>query len=152
MKRDVRRVLLMLDYGPSDPHSGEVFDLTALVAEMLPKALTGATLSVQVEAQKTYAIDPNAPQHELLVSFGGYAGSGFVSGATHLDDVINTAIPDGERVSAIKKKAARCRERATQLDRDAMIAKLAQVGEIRHLNPIARVTETPPLLESSEVS
>jgi hypothetical protein len=150
MKREVKRVLLMLDYGPDDPSSGEVFDLTALVAEMLPKALTCAQLTVNVEASNTYAIGEDAAKYSLAVSFGGYAGSGFVSGATHLDDVVNTALPDGERVSGIKKKAARCRERASQLDRDAMIAKLAQVSDIRHQHPIARVTETAKLLEDGQ--
>jgi len=139
-KRKVQRVLVMLDYGPEDPDSGEVFDLTALVTEMLPQASYSARLTVEVEATKTYA-GPDRPAMQLQVSFGGYAGQ-YVFGATHLDDVVNSALPDGERVQALKKKAKRLRKKAEDIDRDAMTAKLIQVSEIRHQHPIARVNAT----------
>jgi hypothetical protein len=139
-RRKVERVLVMLDYGPGDPESGEVFDLTALVTEMLSHANYSARLTVEVEARKTY-FGPDKPPMELQVSFGGYAGE-FVHGATHLDDVVNSALPDGERVSALKKKAKRLRKKAEDVDRDAMAPKLVQVSGIRHQHPIARVSAT----------
>jgi hypothetical protein len=126
----------MLDYGPEDSDSGEVFDLTALVTEMLPRSSYSARLTVEVEATKTYA-GPDKPAMQLQVSFGGYAGE-FVHGATHL--------PDGERVSALKKKAKRLRKKAEDVDRDAMTAKLIQVSEIRHQHPIARIKEDQKLI------
>lgn len=138
-RRKVKRVLVMLDYGPEDPASGEVFDLTALAAELLPNSIGSTSLEVSVRAEKTYA-GPDKPPMELFVSFGGYAGE-FVHGATHLEDVVNSALPDGERVTAIKKKAKRLRKRAQDLDRDAMVAKLTQVAGVRHQHPIARVKE-----------
>jgi hypothetical protein len=141
-KRKVQRVLVMLDYGPEDSDSGEVFDLTALVTEMLPQSVYSASLTVEVSASKTYA-GPDKPAMQLQVSFGGYAGQ-FVHGSTHLDDVVNSALPDGERVSALKKKAKRLRKKAEDVDRDAMVAKLTQVSEIRHQHPIARVNTTDP--------
>jgi hypothetical protein len=143
-KRKVQRVLVMLDYGPEDSDSGEVFDLTALVTEMLPRSSYSARLTVEVEATKTYA-GPDKPAMQLQVSFGGYAGQ-YVFGATHLDDVVNTALPDGERVTALKKKAKRLRKKAEDVDRDAMTAKLIQVSEIRHQHPIARIKEDQKLI------
>ena len=139
-RRKVKRVLVMLDYGPEDPESGEVFDLTALAEEMRGKADGySASVSLDVRAEKTYA-GPDRPAVALMISWGGYAGE-FIHGATHLDDVVNSALPDGERVTALKKKAKRLRKKAEDVDRDAMVAKLVQVGEIRHQHPIARVKE-----------
>lgn len=137
-ERKVQRVLVMLDYGPEDPDSGEVFDLTALVQEMQGQRYS-AHVDVKVSAEKTYA-GPDKPAVKLSVSFGGYAGE-FVYGATHLDDVVNAALPDGERVAALKKKAKRLRKKAEDVDRDAMTAKLIQVAGVRHQHPIARVKE-----------
>lgn len=139
--RKVSRVLIMLEYGPDDPANGEVFDLTALCSEMARGALYSAHIGLRVRADRTYLPAP-APHHDLSISFDGNAGN-WVHGATHLDDVVNAAMPDGERVQAIKAKAARCSKKAEDLARDAMAAKLEQVAAIRHQHPIARVESAP---------
>src|SRR5689334_2980082 len=146
-RREVKRVLVMLDYGPGDPDSGEVFDLTALAQEM-QEGRYSADVDIKVKAERTYA-GPDKPAVKSFVSFGGYAGE-FVYGATHLDDVVNAALPDGERVRGLRTKAKRLRKKAEQADHDAMVAKLIQVGEVRHQHPIARVKEGPDLLEAAD--
>lgn len=141
--RPVKRVLLMIEYGPNEG-PGEVFDLTALAVEMLPQAAYNAHLEVKVQAERTYdySKSPMEKGHKTVISFNGYAGE-FVHGASHLDDVVNAALPDGERVTAIKKKVTRCLKKAESLRHDAMVAKLEQVAAIRHQHPIARVTSSP---------
>lgn len=140
MSRKVTRVLVMLEYGPGDSNNGEVFDLTALVSEMLPKASYRARINLEVQAAKSYDPDPVKREQPVLeISWGGDAGN-WVHGATHLEDVINAALPDGERVTGIKNKAKRLRKKADELDDDAMRAKLEQVAAIRSQYPIARVT------------
>lgn len=67
MNRTVKRVLVMLDYGSSDANSGEVFDLTALALEMLPKAIYTARIGFTVEAHRTYAREPDAPKSEVSI-------------------------------------------------------------------------------------
>ena len=130
----------MLEYGPGDADNGEVFDLTALVSEMLPKANWRAGINLSVQATKSFDPDPvKREQPELEISWGGNAGN-WVHGATHLEDVVNAAMPDGERVAGIKNKAKRLRKKADDLDHDAMRAKLEQVAAIRGQHPIARVT------------
>jgi hypothetical protein len=146
-RRDVKRVLVMLDYGPEDSDSGEVFDLTALVAEMQSKGVYSASISLDVRAERTYA-GPDKPAVKLMVSWGGYAGE-FVHGATYVEDVVNSALPDGERVKSLRTKAKRLRKKAEQVDQDAMVAKLIQVADVRSQHPIARVTEAPNLLENA---
>lgn len=147
MSRKVKRVLVMLDYGPDDAASGEVFDLTALVSEMLPQATYRASISLSVQASKSYKPEP-LPQIDLEIVWGGDAGN-WVHGATHLEDVINSAMPDGERVAGIKKKKKRLEDKVQSLGFDAMRAKLEQVASIRHQHPIARVSETVPVLNEA---
>lgn len=146
-RRKVQRVLVVLDYGTEDPDSGEVFDLTALAQEMQARAGYSGSVSLDVRAEKTYA-GPDKPAVALMISWGGYAGE-FVSGATHIEDVVNSALPDGERVASLKKKAKRLRKKAQEVDHDAMVAKLIQVADVRSQHPIARVKEGPDLLEAA---
>jgi hypothetical protein len=146
-RRDAKRVLVMLDYGPEDSDSGEVFDLTALVTEMQSKGVYSASISLDVRAERTYA-GPDKPAVKLTVSWGGYAGE-YVHGATHVEDVVNSALPDGERVKGLRTKAKRLRKKAEQVDQDATVAKLIQVAGVRSQHPIARVTEAPNLLENA---
>ncbi len=148
--REVKRVLVMLDYGPGNPNSGEVFDLTALVAEMLPRSIYSAGIGLNVEATKRYPSDPENPLR-LSISWSGHAGES-VYGATHVEDVVNSALPDGERVKGLRTKAKRLRKKADEVDRDAMVAKLVQVSEVRHQHPIARVSEAQNLIAESAVT
>lgn len=145
-KRKVRRVLVMIDYGEGDSANGEVFDLTALALEMAPHGNYGnAQLDLKVSADKTYRQAPE-PEYRTTVTFGGYAGARFISGATHLDDVVNSALPDGERVKEIQRKSARLRKKMEALHQDEMVARLRQAAEIRHSHPIARFHEPLPEL------
>lgn len=146
--RKVRRVLVMLDYGESEMDNGEVFDLTALVLEMLPQAPFSASLKIEVEARKSFG---ETPAHELKVSFGGYSGGEYVHAASHLDDVVNASLPDGERVKAIRERARRLQRKVEDLRRDAMAAKLMQVAEIRHQHPIARFSGALPGLAEASI-
>lgn len=144
--RKVTRVLVMLEYGPGDPDTGEVFDLTELAEEMRSKSQTlghgyNATINLHVRSQKTFGQDQ--PPFELTLNWSSYAGGEFSAKSGHLDDAINAGLPDGERVQRIKKTIKRLRKKADGLEYDASLAKLEQVAAIRHLHPIARVTEAP---------
>jgi hypothetical protein len=145
--RPVKRVLVMLEYGDGESDNGEVFDLTALVREMGVSSKYGrAGISLNVDAEKIYNYDRKATEpaelaYRTSIRWGGDAGE-WVHGATHLDDVINAALPDGERVQRIKRASGRAKKRMESLARDAMVAKLEQVAAIRYQHPIARVTET----------
>lgn len=152
--RKARRVLLMVDYGEGDTANGEVFDITALVTEMLPQASYRAQISIYVDAEKEtdYSTRPTTYKVKTSISFGGDAGGQWVHGATHLDDVINSACADGDKVALIKKREARLRKKADELRSDAMRAKLMQVAEIRHTRPIARFSEPIPQISSGGVS
>jgi hypothetical protein len=147
-ERKVRRVLVMIDYGEGETANGEVFDLTALVTEMLPQATYQARLQIDVRAEREtdYSVRPPVSKAKLTVCFGGDAGGRWVHGASHLDDVVNSALPDGDRVEAIKRKEKLLRKKADQLNYDAMHAKLLQVAAIRHQHPIARFSEPLPQL------
>src|SRR4051812_3316598 len=104
-KRKVRRVLVLIDYGDGDAANGEVFDLTALALEMLPHAkYSHADIGLEVVADSYYPASKENPN--LSIKFNGDAGQS-VYGATHLDDVVNAALPDGERVSEIRQKIMR---------------------------------------------
>lgn len=144
-KRPVRRVLVMIEYGEGDSGNGEVFDLTALMLEMLPASKwQSAQLSLTVEArQNIYTEGKPIASH---ISFGGYAGGDFISGASHLDDVVNAAMPDGFAVEALRKKRRRLADKVESMQADIMEAKLRQVAEIRHVRPIARFSEPLPML------
>lgn len=145
-KRIVKRVLVMLEYGDGDPNNGEVFDLTALAVEMATNSSWHASnLNIDVRASQNWAPFGQPRDYELSVTWGGSAGE-FVTGATHLEDVVNSALPDGDRVRRIKRAAKRGEERIKKLQYDAMVAKLEQVASIRHQHPIARVTQTAPQL------
>lgn len=142
--RKVKRVLVMLDYGPGESDSGEVFDLTALVDEMRNDGWS-ANIDLSVSSKRNYSAKDGEPKNELTIKWGGYAGQ-FVYGATHLDDVINSAMPDSFTVQNLREKASRTKKRAEDrvraLEHDAMAAKLQQVAGIRHQFPIARVAES----------
>ena len=137
-ERKVRRVLVMIDYGEGETANGEVFDLTELVKEMLPQArfLAQLTINVQAERDTDYSVRPPLVRPKLSISFGGDAGGKWVHGATHLDDVVNSALPDGDRVELIRKREQRLRKKADDLNHDAMRAKLQQVAAIRHQHPL----------------
>lgn len=141
-RRAVTRVLVMLEYEPGNPDNGEVFDLTALAGEMVMKANYSATIGLDVHATKTFSRDADAPAFSLDISWNGNAGE-FVHGGTHPEDVVNSALPDGERVKSIKNRARNLRKKADRLDGDAMVAKLEQVASVRAQFPIARVTAAP---------
>lgn len=140
--RKVTRVLVMLEYGPDDPANGEVFDLTALVSEMKTSSnhyTADINLSVKCQTDWSFGADR---KDKLEISWGGDAGN-WVHGASHLEDVVNAAMPDGDRVQAIKKRSSRLEKKAHALKMDAMRAKLEQVAAVRHQHPIARVTNAP---------
>lgn len=146
--RKVRRCLVMIDYGEGETANGEVFDITALVTEMLPQASYQANLTINVKAEREtdYSVRPAVSRAKLSISFGGDAGGKWVHGATHLDDVVNSALPDGHGVELIRKREQRLRKKADDLNHDAMRAKLQQVAAIRHQHPIARFSEALPQL------
>jgi hypothetical protein len=152
--RLVKRVLLMVEYpdGPTD--GGEVHDITALVLEMLPHCSYTADLRICVEARRNHFAQEGQPKHELKIDFGSYTGNsnGMITGASHLADVINSALPDDEKVSALRRKSARCAKKAEDLKHDAMRAKLEQVAKIRHLHPIARFETSVAITEGGPAS
>lgn len=144
MKTKVTRVLVMLEYEPGNPDNGEVFDLTALLTDITTRTNAyGPHLSLYVNACKNYSTPtPGAPAIDLDVSWGGQMGGEWIHGAAHLADVINSGMPDGERVASLRNKAKRLNKKAEDLNRDAMVAKLEQVAAIRHQHPIARITQS----------
>lgn len=145
--RHVKRVLLMVDF--VDQSEGDVYDLTELVAEMFQRAKHGARISVDLQADYGYDYSKGGNGRYMKpveITFGGDAGE-WVSGATHIEDVVNSSLPDGFKVEALKKKARRLMDKAEHLKRDAMYAKLMQVAEVRHQHPIAKFTLNPDAIE-----
>lgn len=136
-QRRVKRVLLMIDF--EDQAEGDVYDMTALCGEMFEKATYGARLGFDIKAEYKYDAKVKRALSHFHITFGGDAGE-WCSGATHIEDVVNFSLPDGERVQALRKKSARLEKKAEELKRDAMHAKLLQVAEIRHQHPIAKFT------------
>ena len=56
-ERNVKRVLVMMDYGDSDPQSGEVFDLTALALELAGKSEHKAVrIELEISTHQDYLI------------------------------------------------------------------------------------------------
>ncbi|MEI7534223.1 MAG: hypothetical protein WCK57_07610 [Verrucomicrobiae bacterium] len=146
-ERIVKRVLVMLDYGPGDTASGEVFDLTDLAQEMRVHSKYGsADISLKVSAMNNYDVNRKEQPVKLTIEWGGYAGE-WCHRATHLDDVLNASLPDNEEVKRLRKKVKRLEKQAQDLKFDAMREKLKQVSAVRAQHPIARVTEMPMLPE-----
>ena len=150
-KRPVRRCLVMIDYGEGDTANGEVFDLTALLWEMNAASPNsyGGNLSITIDSNRHY--DRTRPDpHEYQVKFSGHISGGeWVHGATHLDDVVNAAMPDGDAVQILKAKAERLQKKVESLQSDAAVAKLRQVAAIRHQHPIARFDQPIPQIATA---
>lgn len=138
--RKVTRVLVMLEYEPGDPDNGEVFDLTALVAEMYAKQRGSISnrITLDVCAGDDYSQKSPWPMRTDISWRCGYSAS-----AGNLTDAINTGMPDGDRVQALSARVKKLRKKADSLEYDAKVAKLEQVAAIRSQHPIARVTATP---------
>lgn len=130
----------------SDPEHGAVFDLTALVSELMNRGdRFSSNIGVDVRATRNYGPDRESKPFDMEVGFDGYNGGEFVHGASHIADVVNITLPDGERVLAFKRTAKRLAKKAEEATRCAQTAKLEQVANVRAQHPIARVTETPML-------
>ncbi len=144
-ERKVTRVLVMLEYGPGDPDNGEVFDLTELAKESATKCENGlihARIELQVHAGPDYSAKQPWPivtdaKWIACVNFKNSAASG------HLDDAINSALPDSLTTENLRKKADRLQKRRDQLNSDIQIQRLRDAAAIRHQHPIARVTCSP---------
>ncbi len=140
----MKRVLVMLDYGPEDADSGEVYDVTGLAGEMTTEDNWLGWLEMKVTARlQTWGEDKGQIEHVIEWSghvLGGNLGS--VSSG-YLTDVINTALPDDEAVRALKRRFEKCRKNLQKVGEKVKEAKLDQVAQVRHLHPIARVTESP---------
>lgn len=154
--KKVTRVLVMLEYEPSDPDNGEVFDLTALVADLATKSQFGSChLELQVASNRNYSSKANEGkggyETELAASWSGYVCSGDFGGrSSHLADVMNQALPDNDRVVNLRRRAKALHKKADSVDYEAKLAKLDQVAAVRHQHPIARITESPLLAAVSE--
>jgi len=137
-ERKVKRVLLMVEWDERGVE-GDVYDLTALVSEMHERAPYDATIGVNINTHRNYGEPAKQKSHYHIISFDGRAGESCY-GATHIEDVVNFSLPDGEKVAALKRKSVRLSKKSEDLKHDAMIAKLMQVAEVRHQHPIAKFT------------
>lgn len=151
-KRKVTRVLVMLEYGPEDPQSGEVFDLTALTTELAQRPGSKhncADITLEVRAHSDY----DQPRGEKGWPTGtdvswrasiDFDGSGR---AAHLDDAINASMPDSFTTTEMRKKLKRIKTKAEQISADIAIQRLRDAAAVRYQHPIARVQESPALAE-----
>ena len=134
-KQKVTRVLLMIEY--QGKPEGDVYDLTELSADMMRRSRFGADIGVSVKTEYKYGEGGKKEVAEQVVEFSGHADE-WCSGATHIEDVVNFCLPDGEKVTSLKRKATRLRKLADQCDSDAHYAKLMQVAAVRAAHPIAK--------------
>lgn len=150
-ERKVQRVLVMLDYGPEDPDTGEVFDLTTLARELSEKGgeLKHSDIQLTVSSRQDYSGSSPWPlktglSWRVSVNFeaSGYSG--------HLDDAINASLPDSFATQDLRKKAKRLSKRVEKLKEDIQVQRLMDAAQIRHQHPIARVRETPALTAVAE--
>lgn len=149
-KRKVNRVVVMIEYAEGGP--AEVYDLTSLATDMRAQSDSyGAHIDLQVACDRNWTKDGGV--NETVISWSGYvSGGGYTSHSSHLEDVLNCALPDGPRVEDLLKKVKRYRKKADKLEWDAKAAKMEQVAAVRHLHPIAHVTQVPSLEEFSQSS
>jgi DNA repair exonuclease SbcCD ATPase subunit len=170
-QRKVSRVLIMLEYGPGDPDSGEVYDLTALVPELCAPKEEECHASSVIELEVKF--DRESYQHDwqptTTVSFRAGRQFHLGSKAGRLQDAINAAIREMsndriERIHATQKRLSermsklqrelqgvgrsasqvgRCAERMSKLQRELQEERLRMAAAVRHQYPIARVTAAP---------
>jgi hypothetical protein len=154
-KRKVTRVLVMLEYGPDDPETGEVFDLTALAQELQGK-VTRAIRTSEVTLDVTCEKDWRSGEPECYVAWRAGAKYGdYNSPAGRLVDAVNCGLPEGEKVTRITKSIERAQSRIDKLEMLKAHERLRAAAEVRSQHPIARVTASPladvaPSLTNSE--
>lgn len=146
-KQKVTRVLLMIEYAGKP--EGDVYDLTELSADMMRRAKFGSSIGVSVRTEYKWEHGKKEVA-EQTVEFSGNADQ-WCSGATHIEDVVNFCLPDGEKVTSLKRKATRLRKQADQCDSDAHYEKLMQVAAVRGAHPIAKfhMDQAPVALPAS---
>ena len=128
----------MIDYGPDQPDSGEVFDVTALTNELAPMSRWRAVISLKVECNRDYS----QAQHTYKTEAAWSADAGeWMPYTANLTDAINGCLPDSPEIEKMRKRIKKLRSTADQLEIKAKFAKLEQAGQLRSTNPIARVTE-----------
>jgi hypothetical protein len=148
--RKVTRVLVLLEYGDGDPDSGEVFDLTALATEISSKTThDDASIRLDISTRKDYSQPHPWPIYTVVnwCASVDYHSSGDTG---HLDDAINSALPDSFRTQDLKKKAERLNNKLTKLQNDIKVQRLMDAAAIRSQHPIARVKETPLIAVQSQ--
>lgn len=148
--RKVNRVVVMIEYAEGGP--AEVYDLTAIASDMRGQSdAYSAYITLQVGCDRNYSKDGCV--YDTSASWSGYvSGGGFTSRSSHLEDVLNCALPDGPRVEDLLKKVKRYRKKADTLEYEAKAAKIEQVSAVRHLHPIAHVARVPSLEEFSQTT
>lgn len=149
--RKVTRVLVLLEYGDADPDSGEVFDLTALTTEIAAKTEhKQASIRLDISIHKDYGHGSPWPLYNTvewcaMADYHSSAHSG------HLDDAINSALPDSFKTQDLRKKERSASRRLDKLREDIKMQRLMDAAAIRHQHPIARVKETPLLAVQSQI-
>lgn len=135
-KQRVKRVLLMVEY-EGNPH-GDVYDLTALSAEMMEKSPYGASIGCSVKSDYQYESGSGKKiLKEQVIEFSGDAKE-WCSGATHIEDVVNFCMPDGEKVKSLRRRLSKLEKDIDETKSDIHYAKLMQVAAVRSANPIAK--------------
>ena len=143
--RQVKRVLVMLDDGEGDPASGEVFDLTALALEIGGKCdMHHGQITLKVSASRDcVSNEPLAMKTDacwrVMANFHSSGDAG------HLDDAINSSMPDSFATQDLRKKLNKLQKKAEQLRGDIQLRRLMDAAAIRYQRPIARVSENPML-------
>ena len=149
--RKVKRVLLMIE-DVDRPGDGDVFDFTELVQELFQHANYEAELGFSIRCGYKYDGGLCMPG-DISVTFNGRVQE-YVCGATHLEDILNYALPDDEATTALKDEEERLQrrikalqKRSDEIKREAQYAKLAQCAKIRSQHPIAKfsVADVPKL-------
>jgi hypothetical protein len=137
--RKVHRVLVMLDYGPDDPDSGEVIDVTSLISETVNEQNSYSAIDLKFTASYRSWQEPKL---NVEIGWTSYCmnGTGSSGRSGWLADALNYSLPDNDRVDHLRKRGKAAQKKAEKLFADAKEAKMEQVAAVRHLHPIAKVT------------
>lgn len=151
--RPIKQVLLMVDYGPGEPDSGDVYDLTAQVQALLGSPddkfrLAGMSIKLAGHCSRR-DVTP-----ELSIEFSGHSYDGanhaHCNGASHLADVMNMLAPPDDRVLMLKAEANEAQAKANAAEAAVTAARMEQLAGMRLAHPVARLTTVGELMANAQ--
>lgn len=153
--RQIKQVLLMVDYGPDDPESGNVYDLTAQTVGLLGERdrYRSAKLSVEINA---WSDGENFKDTATELKYSGYSYAGIgkhthCHDTPHLADVLNMLAPPSDRVLALQAEADEVKAKAQAAEDAVTAARMEQLAGMRMAHPVARLTTVGELMGSGQL-